>query len=189
MEARSAKQLSLVVYGIEESEVSADSDLQSVLAVCNDTMDCAIDPSSLENVYRLGRQRSPNDRPRPVKVHVRNTAVRENILSAAKRKLRLLPASHKHKKVFIRPDWTSMQRQQDYLRRQARRSTQAASSSLTYAAATASFTPNARGARDERHGGAQQAEIRSQSTKLPQMQRQPTANNDTSSPVTSSGNE
>ena len=94
----------------EEEEKAAVSDfIRTQLGVA--------DPS-IVSAARLGRPRT--DRPRPLRITFADSRKRLTTLNAA-RTLSALPATNKFRQIFIKPDFTKLQREQDFLRRRARR--------------------------------------------------------------------
>ena len=88
------------------------------------TTNLKVEQPGLQRVFRMGKKRSPTDRPRPLKVMFQSSVPRSQTLDSA-RSLGKLPEHHPHRKVYIRPDWTKMQRDHDYQKRQASRPSRA----------------------------------------------------------------
>lgn len=121
LEARKEKQANVVIYGLPElppgtddEQPSEDAEKDSVSTLLKD--DLGIQNPDVVRAYRMGRPRTDR-KPRPIKVHLPDTTHKKTVLENAK-KLGRLPEEHEHYHVFIRSDWTAMQREQDYRRRQ-----------------------------------------------------------------------
>ena len=119
---RQGKELNLVVMGLSEcntpvngTEVSEEDEKRQVTDLLQSIQ---VNNPSITRVFRMGRR--SEGRPRPIKVFCENKATRSNILTNAK-KLSKLPEGHRNRKVFIRPDLTKLQRNQDFVRRQEAR--------------------------------------------------------------------
>ena len=118
MEARKEKQCNIVVYGLAELPVvgdeqpSEDDEQEAVTNLLKD--DLEIDQPVVTRAYRMGRVRS-DGKPRPLKVHLADVTEKKTVLQNTK-KLGKLPSTNAHSKVFIRSDWTPLQREQDYRR-------------------------------------------------------------------------
>ena len=122
--ARKEKELNLVIYGLAELESQddepvTDADEQAKVEELLKT-DLKVDQPGLTRVFRMGKKRTPSDRPRPLKVMFAAPGPRTQTLDKA-RDLGKLPEEHRLRKVYIRPDWTQMQRDQDYHKRQSAR--------------------------------------------------------------------
>ena len=118
LEARNSKTLNLVIVGLDEEE-EVDASENDVMENVNKLLrNIDVQSPNITRVFRMGRRNA--NRPRPVKVFCGNADTRSNVLNKAK-KLKDLPLGHQHKKVFIRPDLTQLQRDQDFQRRQERR--------------------------------------------------------------------
>lgn len=132
--ARKEKELNVVIYGLPELETTNDtpaSDADELTGVKDFlSADLQVQDPDLSRVFRMGKPRSPAERPRPLKVMFKCADKRSKTLDNAKN-LGNLPDEHAHKKVFIRPDWTRMQREQDYHRRQANRNSRGNSNRQT----------------------------------------------------------
>ena len=119
---RKEKELNVVIYGLPELPREDDNDpteekeQDNVSKFLNENLN--VENPDLSRTFRMGR-RNPN-KPRPVKVMFNNAAPRKSTLDNAK-SLGRLPEHHEYRKVFIRPDWTKAQRDQDYIRRQSMR--------------------------------------------------------------------
>lgn len=119
LQARDDKQLNLVIQGLPEHTAAGadppteDDEKDLVIKMLKDSTE--VHNPQIVRVFRMGK--SAPDRPRPIKVMCENSATRKTILTNAK-KLKDLPVGHIHKKVFIRPDLTQLQRDLDYKRRQ-----------------------------------------------------------------------
>lgn len=120
LEARKEKVSNVVIYGLAElppdgdQQPSEDDEKTAVTDLLKD--DLTIAQPTVVRAYRMGRPRT-DGKPRPLKVHLPDASHKRTVLENAK-KLGKLPDHHAHKKVFIRADWTAMQREQDYKRRQ-----------------------------------------------------------------------
>jgi len=118
MISRKEKELNVVIFGIDEPPMDVDplTDEDEKLAVTNFLSDSLQIPNpQLTKVFRLGK-RLPN-RPRPLKVCFSDASKRKATLVKAK-SLSRLPQGHKNRNVYIRPDLTKIQRDQEYVRRQ-----------------------------------------------------------------------
>ena len=117
---RREKEMNLVLLGYEKLSDSESSEEEERTAATGfiQTQLAIADPGLL-NAARLGR-RQPG-RSRPLRVTFSSSGTRLSTLNAAKN-LSKLPRTNKYRSVFVRPDLTKLQREQDYLRRQARRS-------------------------------------------------------------------
>lgn len=125
LQARDGKQLNIVIQGLNEltpenaSEVNEDRQNVTEEDVKKQVIKMLEETTGVQNpkivkAFRMGRI---SDRPRPIKVMCEDRETRSNVLENAK-KLRELPEKHVHRRVYIRPDLTQLQRDQDYLRRQ-----------------------------------------------------------------------
>ena len=114
------KEMNLVLHGYEElSDGESSEEEERTAATGFIQTQLAIADPGLLNAARLGR-RQPG-RSRPLRVTFSSSGTRLSTLNAAKN-LSKLPRTNKYRSVFVRPDLTKLQREQDYLRRQARRS-------------------------------------------------------------------
>ena len=123
LQARKEKELNLVIIGLNERANQNDSDANTSEAeekelVSELLRNIQVQTPNIRRVFRMGKPSA--QRPRPLKVFCDDQATRSAILANSK-KLKNLPNDHYHKKVFIRPDLTQMQRDQDYAKRQERR--------------------------------------------------------------------
>lgn len=120
LQARTEKQSNVVIYGlpelpsVDDQPATEEDEKKKVSDLLKD--DLSITQPSVVRAYRMGRPRT-DGRPRPIKVHLPDSTQKRTVLDNAK-KLGKLPDTHAHKKVYIRSDWTAMQREQDYKRRQ-----------------------------------------------------------------------
>ena len=122
LEERKQKDLNVVIYGLVEStddEVEATENIekQKVAQLFADGLKCNVSSDDITGAFRLGRRRENNEKPRPMKVYLRDQISRQTILSKRK-SLANFPVGDSFRKVFIRPDWTKLQREQDFDRRQ-----------------------------------------------------------------------
>ena len=118
--ARKEKELIIVIYGLPELPIPIDSesaseDDEKTSTATFISQNLQVENPELTRVFRMGR-RQP-ERPRPLKVMFSSAEDRRITLEKAK-SLGRLPDGHQYRKVFIRPDWTKLQRDQDYIRRQ-----------------------------------------------------------------------
>ena len=120
LQERKEKELNLVIVGLPEGddESQGNPDAASQRKVQQLLQSLEVPNPKLTKVFRLGK-RCPT-RPRPIKVFCEDRATRSTILSKGK-DLSKLPDTHPNKKMFIRPDLTRRQRDQDYQRRQDKR--------------------------------------------------------------------
>ena len=119
IQARQEKELNLVIMGLDEGPGNnnlSESEEKDRIRELLGNID--VHTPNISRAFRMGK-RNPH-RPRPLKVFCGNSTTRASILTNAK-KLKNLSNDHRHKRVFIRPDLTKMQRDQDYLRRQEKR--------------------------------------------------------------------
>ena len=120
MMARKEKELNVVIYGLEELECTDDEDPtedeEKVATSEFLSSTLKVEEPNLTRVFRMGRRR--DDKPRPLKVMFSDSTKKAATLNSAK-SLGRLPSTDKYRKVFIRPDWTKLKRDQDYARRQA----------------------------------------------------------------------
>ncbi len=120
---RKAREMNVVVYGMEElsdseTDASEDEEKEAVTKVITEAL--KVQHPQLSRAFRLGRRQT--NRPRPLKVVFSDGGKRQETLEAAK-SLGRYPVGHRLRNVFIRPDWSKMQREQDYARRQAAKRT------------------------------------------------------------------
>lgn len=118
--ARKDKELNIVIYGLEElphtDEDEPSEEQEKTHTAQFLTSQLKVEDPSFTRVFRMGRRQT--DRPRPIKVMFTESTKRAQTLDSAK-SLGKLPEGNKYRRVFIRPDWTQLQRDQDYARRQA----------------------------------------------------------------------
>ena len=146
LEAREEKKLSIVVYGLAESTATEESseetpdETESVVKLFSDGLNCnTVTAENISQVYRMGRARGPNEKPRPFKVHFKDQTSRKTVLDSSK-SLGKLPEEHMYRNVFLRPDWTKLQREQDFIRRKNFKEKQQ-NDSQTLRASAPSFQP------------------------------------------------
>ena len=118
LESRKGKENNLVIIGLPESTNEHATDDEEKTLVNNLLKDININQPGIARVFRMGRRNM--DRPRPVKVFCESKQHQEQVIQNAKL-LKNLPDGHRHKRVYIRPDLTQAQRDQDYKRRMERR--------------------------------------------------------------------
>ncbi len=115
--SRKEIELNVVIYGLPEIESTAGNSASEqdeklhVASLFKDGLHSATEEGDIVQAVRLGRPREPHEKPRPVKVFLRDTTTRKIVLDKSKT-LGKLPTGHKYKEVFIRPDWTKLQRDQ-----------------------------------------------------------------------------
>ena len=116
---RREKEMNVIFHGYEEiSDGDASGEEERVAATQFIQTQLAVAEPDLTQASRLGR-RQPG-RPRPLRVTFSNCNKRLHTLAAA-RSLSKLPSADKFSSIYIKPDLTRLQREQDFLRRQAKR--------------------------------------------------------------------
>lgn len=120
LQERKEKELNLVIVGLAEGEEESEEnpDAATKRKVDQLLQSLNVTHPKLTKVFRIGKKNQT--RPRPIKVFCEDRNTRSTILSKGK-DLNKLADSHPNKKVFIRPDLTKRQRDQDYQRRQGQR--------------------------------------------------------------------
>jgi hypothetical protein len=116
---RKEKELNIVVYGLKEKpadennpeEVESEEEVKQALADLFDTgVKCNVSADKINRAFRLGKPRRPDEKPRPIKVFMKDPDSRRSILENCKN-LGKFPQDHKFRKVFVRADWTKLQRE------------------------------------------------------------------------------
>ena len=106
-----------MIYGLAESTDKNQDESVLISTLCVNGLKCNVAQNDIEKAFRLGRPRAPEEKPRPMKVFFKNSATRSQVLEKSK-SLSRFPIGHSFRKVFIRPDWTKLQRDADFKRRQ-----------------------------------------------------------------------
>jgi hypothetical protein len=108
---RKEKELNIVIYGLKEATI------QKVGTLFDEGLKCTVNTADITRAFRLGRPSPAGDKPRPVKVFLRDRKAKDIVLDKCKF-LSKLPPTNCYKHVYIRPDWSKLQRDVDYKRRQ-----------------------------------------------------------------------
>ena len=119
LEARRNKEINIMIYGLPElgtDSASEQEEIKAVATLLDEGLHSNVQVGDIQQAFRLGRPRPAHDRPRPIKVFLGSSPKRQAVLNKAKT-LATLPNDQKYKKVYIRPDWTKVQRDLDYARR------------------------------------------------------------------------
>ena len=107
----------------EDADPDENEEKEQIGELFKNGLKCDVSKQKISRAFRLGRPRLPNDKPRPLKVFLQDTASKQTILEKRK-SLSKLPPANAYRKVFIRPDWTKLQRDIDYERRQSSKNTE-----------------------------------------------------------------
>ena len=136
LEQRKEKELNVVIYGLPEitnNNADDESDMeeedaqsmerkekQLVCKLLKEGLKYDASEERITRAFRLGKVRAPHEKPRPMKVYLDQAKTKQSVLDKRK-SLSKFPAEHAYRKIFIRHDWTKIQRDIDFERRQAER--------------------------------------------------------------------
>lgn len=137
--ARKDKELNVVIYGLKEDPSNSDNPEEatkaSVANLLENGLNCGVPSQEISRAFRLGRPRPVGEKPRPIKVFIKNQTSRSKILEKC-RSLSILPQGHAYRHVFIKPDRTKLQRDSDFKQRQKLKQNQTRASPHQHALST-----------------------------------------------------